>query len=280
MTKPLYTSTQKAKIKEFRHNISVLKRKGLVSKAIDARSIKPSSHYNSVIKNFKPVLEGTATAVKLPKKLREQYKSVGYKSAFEKIIIPHGPNERVIVTHGMPKTTNSSGIVKMDIPVKFINLEQYLRDLKAKNLKKKEDERWGFRFYGFNSRRTYDDFDDMIETLQHYESVLHAIEEKSIEESLEIIEGLTWYKIGNRKLWKAHGEKMQSENNKRKQAERRKKYLEHMSNSPTQQYLRYLERNKEHSRKIYNNMTEIQKEKRKKQMLEYTRKMKAKKNGK
>jgi hypothetical protein len=277
MTKPIYSSIQKTKIKAFRHNIAVLKRKGLVSKKIDARSIKPSSHYNNVIKNFSAVLGGTATAVKLPKQLREQYKAVGYKSAFDKVLIEHQKGEKVVVTHGKPKTTNRHGIVKMDIPIPFHDLDQYLRDLKEAKVKKSDDERYGFRFYGNNSRHLYDDFDDMIAELQRYESTVSAIDLNDRAQMAEIFEGLTWYRIGNRKLWKAQGEKVRSEREKIKQSERRRRYNERMRENPTQSYLNFLENNKEASRRKYARMTDEQKAKRKKQMLENYYKKKGKK---
>lgn len=63
----LKKALEREQLKAFRHNISQLKKAGIVSKKIDARAIKPSKHYKGLIRQFADVITGQTKAVKVPK---------------------------------------------------------------------------------------------------------------------------------------------------------------------------------------------------------------------
>src|SRR6202012_2424729 len=65
-------------LKQFRHDVSILKRKGLLDKSIDARSIKPSKYLKSQIRKFGNVLRGEASPVKVKKSNIAALKSRGF----------------------------------------------------------------------------------------------------------------------------------------------------------------------------------------------------------
>ncbi|MBV8060341.1 MAG: hypothetical protein JO253_02300, partial [Alphaproteobacteria bacterium] len=74
--KPLWTPEQR---KKFRHDISQLKRKGLVSKQIDARKAVPTRALKAALKQFDDVLTKEARVYKLPKQFVTGYKEAGYR---------------------------------------------------------------------------------------------------------------------------------------------------------------------------------------------------------
>ena len=69
--KPKKTALQKQSDREatkaFRHNISVLKKAGIISKKVDARSLSPTPHYKKIIREYADVIAGKVKAVKVPK---------------------------------------------------------------------------------------------------------------------------------------------------------------------------------------------------------------------
>lgn len=62
----LIKQQQREQVKAFRHAISILKKSGIVSKKVDARSLSPTPHYNKIIKEFRDVVSGKVKAVKAP----------------------------------------------------------------------------------------------------------------------------------------------------------------------------------------------------------------------
>lgn len=79
---PTRKTLSKQDLKTLRHNISVLKTKGLVSKRIDARSYQPSRYMIGKVKSLEGILTGELRSVKLnPKALkmiRQEAQAVAY----------------------------------------------------------------------------------------------------------------------------------------------------------------------------------------------------------
>lgn len=86
----------KEQLKSFRKDIALLKSKGLVSKKVDARSVKPTSHMVKTRKEFSDVLSGKASVVKTPKrKTASEYKDMGFRSKFGNVVIPKEKGEQI-----------------------------------------------------------------------------------------------------------------------------------------------------------------------------------------
>jgi hypothetical protein len=83
-------STSGAELRSFRHNVSVLKRKGLVSPKVDARSVTPTKTLRAAIKKFSDVLSGNARVFTVPKgKTVGQYaEDYSIRGAHGHIVLP------------------------------------------------------------------------------------------------------------------------------------------------------------------------------------------------
>ena len=81
MARKLSTSYTPAELKKFRHGISILKKKGIVSN-VDARTARPEMIRGGKTlleqsRKFDDVISGKAEAVKLPQKKLREYKKAG-----------------------------------------------------------------------------------------------------------------------------------------------------------------------------------------------------------
>lgn len=206
-------------IRSFRHEISILKKKGLIRKSIDARSVKPSKHFLAKVKEYRPVIEGRMASVKVPAKSAASYIEHVNKSArFVKgpqgprLLVPKAPDEKVTATRsGLVRISHPAGMERVQIPVAYHNLEQWLRAAKRKkgaiNGMKKRGERFAFNFMGNHSISFFDDIGALLDTLQHYNSVEASIEgddseyQESIYQNLEIIKFKkgAWYEPARNK---------------------------------------------------------------------------------
>lgn len=80
-------SQQKINIREYRTKIAKLKKAGLIRKSIDARSHKPTRHMLTQIKRFGDIIDGTAIAVKTPKrKIAREYSDLK-DTKFDRVIV-------------------------------------------------------------------------------------------------------------------------------------------------------------------------------------------------
>jgi hypothetical protein len=76
-------------IREIRSQVAALKRAGIVSKNIDARSYQPTKYMLNKIKRNRDILEGQSIAIKAPKNVREKYKDAGtFETRGSSIIVP------------------------------------------------------------------------------------------------------------------------------------------------------------------------------------------------
>lgn len=60
-------------VRAFRSAVAKLKKLGLVSKGVDARSQRPTRYMKGLVKRFAPVLQGESVAVKVPKKQAKKF---------------------------------------------------------------------------------------------------------------------------------------------------------------------------------------------------------------
>jgi hypothetical protein len=192
-------------LRDFRHRVAVLKRAGLITgktrrgNTVDARSAYPTWTVNgkslqSIVNKYDDVASGKATAVKVPRKQLSQFKKAGFETKSGKIIIPHSATEKVVREKGEVVIKSKSGLERVQIPVPFANLNQYLEDIrkdaKRINAMKRRNEYFGFKFFGNNSSALYSDIAHAIEDLQRYSAIAAAntrIKQQEIYRNLEIV---------------------------------------------------------------------------------------------
>jgi hypothetical protein len=260
----------KSDIKKFRHDISTLKKRGLVT-GVDARSATPTRKLRNLINRYDDVLSGKATAVKLTKSGINEYKELGKPFRTVKpsglparVVIPHTAVDKVIVTRGKARIISPHGIERTILPVPYRNLEQYLSGVGKQKIILKPGERLAFRFFDNQSIQTFKSVKSLIDYLNHYESVFDAIEENNAEAQGEIYQNLEIIKIDQptaqdwgtvrrgagkgggrsggkrdyqeRKRKLKEGPDYKREEYKRQQAERQREYRERLKGAELEKY--------------------------------------------
>lgn len=194
-----------ANLKDFRHRVSVLKKQGLLpsktqaGRPLDARYADPrwkvkGKSLGSLVNKFDDVSSGKATALKVPQKTLRAYKKAGYETSSGRVIVPHSATEKATVRQGQIVVKSKSGIERVQIPIPFQNLEQYLTDIQKNqrliDAMKKRGDYFGFKFFGNNSSEIHSNIDSLIEHLRQYSTVQHAntrMKQQEIYRNLEIV---------------------------------------------------------------------------------------------
>lgn len=194
----------KNELKKFRHEIAVLKKKGLIDN-VDARSVTPTTKLKKLVDRFDDVLSGKATPVKLSKSETKNLKEAGYDVYKGRVLFPHSAGEKVGVSHGHAKTRQPNGIERVTIPIPYHKLDSYLKDI-AKNEKtigdmKKKDEYFAFRFHGHKSIAIYRDIDLLIEDLERYHDIQNSIRTGNSKDMNEAYRNLEIYKVHRARNW-------------------------------------------------------------------------------
>lgn len=253
------SDAQKLHLKQFRHNIAVLKKKGLISKKYDARSVTPTKYLNSVIKNFSDVLYGRAGVATVSKKKAGEYRAAGYKTSGKKVVVPKKEGERIHVSRKGNITTTryvqGGAIQIVDIPVPFHNLEQWLADISNPQFEglKSPTDRWAFRFHGYNSLGTFSTLEQLVRIMHMYQSgdIHKALDTGNPQKGEDVYRNLSIVKIKRGQKWERSPSRGPSPEAKARQAMARKKYQQRRyENMTNDQYEEYLEQNKAHSRKM------------------------------
>lgn len=171
----LWTAEQR---KKFRHDISQLKKKGLVSKKIDARKAVPTRALKAALKQFDDVLSHEARVFKLPKQFIPGYKNAGYRVKGGRVVLRQG--EYVVPSgkeKGIIKSVAQKGhgptITVRSFPYAPHTLDEFI-ELVASDPDRfhlQHNEQWGFRFFGWNSRKYFANFEEMIETIHAYNNI-------------------------------------------------------------------------------------------------------------
>jgi len=275
-------------IRAFRRAVSRLKQQGIVRQSIDARRAQPywlsgGNRLSDLIKRYSNVASGNATVVKLTKDETAKFAAQGYrtvgKGANKRVIIPHMPDERVFVSHGYVTIKHPSGIERVQIPVPYHNLEQYLTEIQAKrkslNKLKNTNEYFGFRFFNHRSSMYSRDIGLLIGELVKYDSVQATINTKNAKQMDEMYQNLeiirferpeSWYNapesaerlhykhrnekaIYKRRVQKLkRGPEWKKEQYRSANAERQRQYRLRLKNDPDA-YAEYLERGKKRKAK-------------------------------
>jgi hypothetical protein len=157
---------QVAALKEFRHNIAVLKRKGLVASTVDARTVKPSKALKQRASDFRDVIEGKARVWKT--KDRASFKrliGLGERGFNGRIVLP---KEEYLAKDQLPTRTVNGVKVKRQPQVKT-TLEEYIRQQTSGGLK--DGQAWAFEIAGNESYMTFYDVSELIRTINAYQTV-------------------------------------------------------------------------------------------------------------
>lgn len=190
---------------EFHHAISVLKEKGIIPSRIDARKAEPFNVTKSgpqggtytlreLVDKYDDVISGKATPVKLSESETKAYKRLGYETHKGKVIIPHSANESVKVERGRAVITHPKGIERVQLPIEYHNLEQFLDEAMENadeiDRMKNSREYFSFNFYGYGTSQIFSNIDQLLETFRHYKAADQAIGSKSSRRMNEVYRNL------------------------------------------------------------------------------------------
>ena len=243
-------------LKQFRHDVSILKRKGLLDKSIDARSIKPSKYLKSQLRKFGNVLSGNASPVKVKKSNIAALKARGFTVKNGRAVVPHNPGEKVRSARGSFKvitpTRGGGKIEKLDLALDPDDINQWIDDLRNNRMRVGDDEELTITFRGYRSGAGFGKLarggktpqQQLADFLESYDIVKRTqAGEYDQETEHETIDGIVIYKV-------TRGERPDStpgiverdEETRRKYRERARKARElrlgHMSDKSYEEFTR------------------------------------------
>ena len=237
-----YYETVKSR-SEFQRGLSILKKAGIISDSgTDIRKAEPfwvrtagvrgGKHTLSELLNkYDDLVSGKVTPVTLAPKETKAYKKLGYEvTRGGKLLVQHSATQTVVADKktGLFEFQDIHGINRLQIPCEFHNLRQYLACLR-KNQDFIQDmrgkgRRFAFRFYGGHSR-IYEDFDDLLEDLEKYETIVAAINSRSTRDMNEVYKNLELVTV-SRSAWekskRLNWEKKRKESRNKPHARKRK----------------------------------------------------------
>ena len=174
-----YTASE---LKEFRSQLSTLKKQGLVGGKVNTRTARPSDvrggkPLREYVAKYDDVLSGKATAVPLARlgnksQQRKLYETVTAGGISPHAIVPHAADEGVSVHSGVVEISHTKGIHRLQIPIDYKNLPQYLKDLKQAAKDGTIPELRGPHYYGFNlhgggSHTLFRNMEDLLDYMRN-----------------------------------------------------------------------------------------------------------------
>lgn len=156
-TKKLLASAGKS-LREVRHDVSALKKAGLVSHRIDARTYQPTRYMLKKLKKNADVLRGEVETIIAPKKIRKKYTDKGlFEQRGQVLIMPKDyHNQKSKIRRGMIEIRRPLGMGeerRLILPFKATDMEDVANKLKEDPTlegMKEPDELFGFRLFGHN----------------------------------------------------------------------------------------------------------------------------------
>jgi hypothetical protein len=195
-------------LKQFRHDVSILKRKGLLDKSIDARSIKPSKYLKSQVRKFGNVLSGNASPVKVKKSNIAALKARGFTVKNGRAVVPHNPGEKVRSARGSFKvitpTRDGGQIEKLDLALDPDDINQWIDDLRNNRFPLKDDEELTITFQGYRSGAGFGRIargertpqQQLADHLESYDLVKRAEDgQYTQDEEHKVIDGIVIFKV-------------------------------------------------------------------------------------
>ena len=179
----------------------MLKKQGLLptGKKVDARSALPNwkikgKKLSTIVKKYDDVVSGKATAVKVTASQLKQFRKTGFETANKRVLVPHSKSEIAKLKQGQVTITNKSGVERVQLPIEYHNLRQYLTDIRKNapviNKLKKKNEYFGIRFFGGQRAMFYSNIQQLLDDLERYEDirkVTSKLKQQEIYHNLEIL---------------------------------------------------------------------------------------------
>lgn len=274
-------AAERATLKKFRHDISVLKKKGLLDKKYDARSVEPTKYLKTKIREFGAVLSGEAAPVKVSKKKADYYKEQGFTVARGRVIVPTAPGEKVYPTRGdfrVKITGHGGSITRIDLGLSRNDIHLWAAQLQSAHVKLKENEKLTFQLYGNNSHKTFKTPEQMLMYLEQYGAFDDALESGDPDKQSQFITNVVIFKIDRDAKLPRSPEAVQiSEEAKRRQALKRQMWIERMDPAQREKYKTY---RADMETKRREKMTEAQREEYKQKARERAKKAYQRLSGK
>jgi len=145
-------------VREVRGEVSRLKKVGIVSQRIDARTYVPSRYMLSKIRKNRDILSGEVMAVAAPKSVRKKYTDKGiFEQRGGALIVPREyENQKTKIKRGLVEISRAlqhGQEQRLILPFKATDMEQLatrLKDDPTLDGLKEPDELFGFRLFGHN----------------------------------------------------------------------------------------------------------------------------------
>lgn len=275
------TKIDQQKLRAFRHEVAVLKKKGLISEKYDARSVKPTKYLKQQIREFGAVLRGEAAPVKVSKQKVQYYKEQGYAVKNGRVVVPTLPGEKVYGSHGdfRVKITGRGGsITRIDLGLSRNDIHLWHAQLQSAKIKLKPDERLTFQLYGNNSHISFRTTEQMLMYLEHYGAFEDALDTLDPDKQEQFISNVVIFKVDrDATVPRAPFAVEISEEAKRRQAYKRQMWIERMSPEQRQQYS---QSRAEQQQKIRNKMNDAQRDEYKRKARERAKKSYSQRTGK
>lgn len=193
--------------REFRHNVSKLKKLGVAFTRSTPKTKKRSSKSKGIIEQFRDIIEGRAKVHKIGKTGANKYDIAhlpGIRTIRNRLIVPIEPGTISYVRAGnlYRKRVNEEGKVLqrtqvVPVAIHSTSIERFIEELRdnpelEKSLKK--GNYWSFRFFGNNSYATFETVELLANYWETYESVMLSIKEE-LEQQQEYIEALEIFQV-------------------------------------------------------------------------------------
>lgn len=196
-------------LRDFRHKISQLKAKGLVSNRVDARSQKPTRYFKAKVKRLEPALSGENVAVKVKREFLADFRRAGYAVDNGRVVVHREPGEILKARRGLPEFERviaaplggGPRIVqrRLILPASVHNIHDLLDDMRRRpdrwNSLKRPDDRFAFKLMNGRSRATFEDIESVADYLEMYEEKFDG------DDSDDLWEGLEFLSIGPDDDW-------------------------------------------------------------------------------
>jgi hypothetical protein len=143
-------------VRTVRHEVSELKKAGLVSKRVRVPSYQPSKYMLRKIEQNRDILSGEAVAVPASKTIRQKYTGI-FEPRGSRLIVPREySNQKTRITRGMVELRRELRMgeeVRLVLPFRAADMETVahkLLDDPTLNGMKRGNELFGFRLFGHN----------------------------------------------------------------------------------------------------------------------------------
>jgi len=240
-------------IKKFRHDVAILKRKGLISKSYDARSVNPTKYLKSQIKQWSEVIEGRATTVKVSKDNEKFYRQNGFDTKMGRVVVPIQPNQKVTATRGNFRLTTvgkSGSISSRNLTIEATSIPEWLEKLRANKVQFADDEVLAFQYFGNSSRQFFSGNgktrqQQLADFIERYPSMIEAAK-KGGDAEAKLIKSIHLYKIkgdplANRLPSTPFNEKRDTERERLKAARRSQQRSRRIARMTEREYSEYMD---------------------------------------